>query len=150
MHKVKCTVHYLVGPKGGQAVQHSMNDTGIICPPQFVQQNRNQGRDLQTFHIGGFRIDPSLVVTKALKYIFIAISLFMCFSNLRDFNKRTKYPITVIFFSSYPITVIFFKCQVCNVNKSRFLTHQCMGLTLMGISTYFQILLVDIKSDVTG
>lgn len=65
MHKVKWTVHYLVGPKARQAVQHSMNDTGIICPPQFVQQNRNQGRDLQTFHIGGFEFGPSSVATKA-------------------------------------------------------------------------------------
>lgn len=73
MHKVKGTVGYLVGPKARQAVQHSMNDTGIICPPQFVQQNRNQGRDLQTFHIGGVEFGPSSVATKAWKYIFIAV-----------------------------------------------------------------------------
>lgn len=65
MHKVKWTIHYLVGPKARQAVQHSLNDTGIICPPQFVQQKRNQGRDLQTFHIGGFEFGLSSVATKA-------------------------------------------------------------------------------------
>lgn len=82
MHKVKGTVHHLVGPKARQAVQHSLGDAGICGPPQFVQQNRNQGRDLQTFHIGGFEFGPGSVATKALQYIFIPVFLlFMCFPN---------------------------------------------------------------------
>lgn len=91
MHKVTGTVRYLVGPKARQAVQHSMNDAGILCPPQFVQQNRNQGRDLPTFHTGGFEFGPSSVATKALKYIFIAVFFGLCVSPTLTLMETNTY-----------------------------------------------------------
>lgn len=39
---------YLVSPEVRQAVQHSVSQGWILLLPQFVQQNRNEGRDLQT------------------------------------------------------------------------------------------------------
>lgn len=91
MHKVKGTVHHLVGPKARQAVQHSLSDAGICGPPQFVQQNRNQGRDLQTFHIGGFEFSPSSVATKALQYIFIAVFYCLCVSPTLTLTETYTY-----------------------------------------------------------
>lgn len=39
---------YLMSPKVWQAAEHSMNQDGILLLPQFEQQNRKKGRDLET------------------------------------------------------------------------------------------------------
>lgn len=39
---------YLMGPKVWQAVEHSMSQVGILFLPQFEQQNRDEGGNLQT------------------------------------------------------------------------------------------------------
>lgn len=49
--KATLTDPYLMCPEVRQAVQHSMDNVGVIFPPQFVQQNRNQGRNLQAFYV---------------------------------------------------------------------------------------------------
>lgn len=61
---------YLVSPEVWQAVQHSMSQAWILLLPQFEQQNRNQGGDLQThrsLNEGKTQVKQGTIIIKHLR-----------------------------------------------------------------------------------